>query len=52
VDADGAGPLLSGAYGDLGAEAGAGASDDNRPALEAARYGNGCERHGMSFRKW
>ena len=52
MDADGAGALLSGAYGDLGAEAGAGASDDNRPALEAARYGNGCERHGMSFRNW
>jgi hypothetical protein len=49
VDADRAGALLSGAYRDLGAEAGAGAGDDNGPPLEAARYGNGCCRHGMSF---
>ena len=52
VDADGAGALLGGAYRDLGAEAGAGAGDDDRPALQAARYGNGCERHGVSFRWW
>jgi len=37
VHADGAGALLGGAYRDLGAEAGAGAGDDDRPALEATR---------------
>ena len=50
MDAYGAGPLLGGADRDLGAEAGAGAGDDHRPALETARYGNGCCGHGMSFR--
>ena len=49
VDADRAGALLGGAYRDLGAEAGAGAGDDDGPALEAARYGNGCCGHGVSF---
>ena len=51
VDADRAGTFLGGAYGDLGAEAGAGAGNDHRPALEAAGHGNGCEGHGMSFRR-
>jgi hypothetical protein len=49
VDADRAGPLLSGAYRDLGAEAGAGAGHDDGPPLEAARYGNGCCGHKVSF---
>ena len=49
MDADGAGPLLSGADRDLRAEAGAGAGDDDRTALETARYGNRCEWHGVSF---
>ena len=39
VHADGARPLLGGAYGDLGAEPGAGPGDDDRPALEATRDG-------------
>jgi hypothetical protein len=51
MDADGTGALLGGAYRDLGAEAGTGAGDDNRTALEATRYGNGCEWHRMSFRR-
>jgi hypothetical protein len=51
VDADRAGPLLGGTDRDLGAKAGAGAGDDHRPALQAPRYGNGSERHVMSFRK-
>jgi hypothetical protein len=45
MDSDGASPLLGGADGDLGAEAGAGSGDDNGPARETARYGNGRERH-------
>ena len=49
MNADGAGALLGGADGDLGAEAGAGAGNDYRAALETARYGNGCEGHVMSF---
>ena len=49
MDADGAGALLRGADGDLGAEPGAGAGDDDRAALEAARDGEGCEWHGGSF---
>ena len=50
VDADGAGALLRGADGDLGAEAGAGAGDDDGATLEAPRDGEGSERHGgVSF---
>jgi hypothetical protein len=52
VDADRAGPLLRGAYRDLGAEAGAGTGDDDGPPLEAARYGNGCCGHGRVLPEW
>jgi hypothetical protein len=50
VDADRAGPLLGGADRALGAEAGAGAGHDDRTPQQALRYGNGSERHEMSFR--
>jgi hypothetical protein len=49
VDAHGAGPLAGGTDRDLGAEAGAGAGDDHRPAFEAARNGYRGERHEVSF---
>ena len=52
VDADRACALQGGADRDLGAEAGAGAGDDHRPARQAPRYGNGSERHEVSFREW
>jgi hypothetical protein len=45
MDADHAGALLGGPDGDLGAEAGAGAGDEHRPAFEAAGEGQRRERH-------
>ena len=52
MHADGTGTLLGGAYRDLGAEAGTGAGDDDRPALEATRQGNWWQWHRVSFRTW